>query len=151
MTLDGLDADVGTVGLELVELAGCSLGVDLAVYEGVLIVGLIVLRIGINGLVVLGCCCTTIVGECLDVAQEDVGGCTLVLAGYQSVVSKNLRIGSVLGIEESASYLHQGIGVLLVLLVCGLGEVGNVRCLALDTVESCLQLCFLCDCGGAET
>ena len=128
MTLDGLDADFRTVGLQLVELAGCSLGVNLTINQRILVVGLVVLRVGIDSLVVLGCCCTAIVGQGLDVAEQDVGGCTLVLAGYQGVVGIHLGIGGVLGLEEGASEGDEVGSVLLVLLVEGLHllvEVGG--------------------------
>ena len=68
MTLDGVNTDVGTLSLQLVELGGSTAGVNLTIYQSVLVVSLDELGVGIDSLVVLGCCCTTVVGKGLDVA-----------------------------------------------------------------------------------
>ena len=72
MADEGVDGIVGELLAQVFEFGNSTGGVDLAVDSVLLAVGLRRLRVGIDGLLVVLCGSTTVVGECRDVTKKDV-------------------------------------------------------------------------------
>ena len=116
-TGDGqVDGVVGYVAAQLLQFVNRAAEVYLAVNDGILTIGLWVLRVEIDGLVVHRGSTTTVVGQCTEIAFQNVGGC-IALVGLECHVCIFRCIGSVLGFHEGATKGYEVLGVLLVLFV----------------------------------
>ena len=142
MTNHSINYHIGALCAQLLKTA-YSLGrTDLAVNAGILVVSFGILRVEINGLVVITGSSTTVVVESGDVSLEDKRR-SILLVCLKGVLHVLCCVDSILDVEESPSHGNKNVFVLLVLLVNGLYLVFQVGRLALDYFRYCIDSGFV--------
>ena len=113
---EGINGIVGAHGTQFLQFLYGSLRVYLTIDEGILAIRLGVLRVEVDGLLVVDGSVARVVFLHADVAHQQVGRSELVFLHCQCLFCKNSCIGRVVGLVECEANSTEKVRILLVLL-----------------------------------